>query len=350
MNQISCSQPARTLAICSLVGFLFLAHHASAALPKDSLVLKNGDKIVGEIKSLDKGVITVETDYSKNDFTIEWLGIKEIYTVSNFLITLKDGRRINGNIQSMKEVNHVIITSMEKDTVQVHLEDLVFLKELKSDFWGRLRANIDIGITYTKANNMRQYSLRAAAEYLADKWQADVNYNRVDTRQDSTLGTHRIDAAANYKYFISGDWYVMTSLTFLSNTEQSIHLRTNGKAGVGKMFWHTNRKYWGVGGGLAFNNESYTNNTPARNSLEAYVGSELNLFDIGDFSVLNKVFVYPSLTESGRVRCDFNLDAKYDLPKDFYLKPGITFNYDNRPAAVGKQLDYVFVFTIGWEL
>ena len=31
---------------------------------KDSLVLKNGNIIVGEIKSLDKGVLTIETDYS----------------------------------------------------------------------------------------------------------------------------------------------------------------------------------------------------------------------------------------------------------------------------------------------
>lgn len=350
MNQMSFALPVRTFSTCCLVGFLLFAHNALAALPKDSLVLKNGDKIVGEIKSLDKGVITVETDYSKNDFTIEWLGIKEIYTVSNFLITLKDGRRINGNIQSVKEANIVFITSMEKDTVQVHLGDIVFLKALKSDFWGRLKANIDLGITFTKANNMRQYSLRTAISYLADKWQADANYNREDTRQDSTQNTRRTDAALNYKYFISGDWYVMTSLTFLSNTEQSISLRTNGKLGAGKMMLHTNRKYWGVGAGFAFNNESYTNTTTARNSWEAFVGSELNLFDIGDFSLLNSVFVYPSLTESGRVRCDFNLDAKYDLPKDFYLKPGLTFNYDNQPAAVGKELDYVFVFTIGWEL
>lgn len=36
---------------------------------KDSLVLKNGNVIVGEIKSMDKGVLTIKTGYSKKDFT-----------------------------------------------------------------------------------------------------------------------------------------------------------------------------------------------------------------------------------------------------------------------------------------
>jgi hypothetical protein len=53
----------KNLLICYCL-FLGIATQAQ----KDSLVLKNGDVIVGEIKSMDKGVLTIETDYSKNDF------------------------------------------------------------------------------------------------------------------------------------------------------------------------------------------------------------------------------------------------------------------------------------------
>jgi hypothetical protein len=74
------------------------------------------------------------------------------------------------------------------------------------------------------------------------------------------------------------------------------------------------------------------------------------MYDTKDFSILSTFSVYPSFTEKGRWRVDFQLDAKYDLPHDFYIKPGITYNFDNRPAAIGKETDYVFVFTIGWEL
>ena len=113
---------------------------------------------------------------------------------------------------------------------------------------------------------------------------------------------------------------------------------------------HTNKSYFGVGGGLSLNNETFTNGTPKRTSLEGYIGSEVNLFDIGDFSLLSNLYVYPSFTESGRWRTDFKLDTKYDLPLDFYIKFSVTLNYDNQPAVAGKETDYVYVFSVGWEL
>jgi hypothetical protein len=84
--------------------------------------------------------------------------------------------------------------------------------------------------------------------------------------------------------------------------------------------------------------------------LKAYFGSELNLFDIGDLSLLSNIWAYPSFTENGRWRTDFIFDAKYDLPLDFYIKVGFTLNYDNRPAVKGKETDYVLAFSVGWEL
>ena len=140
------------------------------------------------------------------------------------------------------------------------------------------------------------------------------------------------------------------AVTTLANTEQDLKQRLTAKAGIGKYFIHTNKSYWGVSAGIASNNETFTNGKEKRNSAEGYFGSELNLFDIGDFSLLTNAYAYPNLTESGRWRVDFKLDSKYDLPKDFYIKFGITVNYDNRPAEPGKETDYVYVFAVGWEL
>lgn len=316
----------------------------------DSLILKTGDIIVGEIKSLDKGVLKIETDYSKSDFSIEWSGVKEIYSKSIFLISFKDGRRINGSMQSAEAGKKVIITTATGEKVESILDDIVYLKGLKSDFWSRFRARLDLGLSISKANHLRQFTLNSSAGYVADKWQLDAYFNATTSSQDSVETIKRRDAGATYKYFLQKDWYLLASPTFLANTEQALKLRVTGKLGAGKFFIHTNKSYWGAGAGLSFNNESFTNGTPKRNSLEAYAGTELNLFDIGDLNLFSSLYVYPSLTESGRLRTDFRTDAKYDLPLDFYLKLGLTLNYDNRPAIAGNETDYVLTFTIGWEL
>ena len=58
---------------------------------------------------------------------------------------------------------------------------------------------------------------------------------------------------------------------------------------------------------------------------------------------------YPSITDPGRLRTDSNLDLKYELPMDFYINLGISFNYDNRPAEGASEIDYVFYTGFGWE-
>ncbi len=330
--------------------FLGMCITTSIMAQHDSLILKNGDVIVGELKSMTKGVITIETDYSKNDFTIEWSGIKEIYSKARFLITLKDGRRINGTIQTIEKSNKVNILVPGAQPVAATLDDIVYLKGLKSDFWSRVSASIDFGLNITKANNLRQLSTRSTLGYMADKWMLDIYYDDIRSKQDSVEDTKRTETGISYTYFLPRDWYAKGDVTLLSNTEQALDLRLTGKLGAGKYLVHTNKSYWGVGGGLSINNESFTNGTPKRTSLEGYVGSELNLFDIGDLNLLSSIYVYPSFTESGRWRSDFKLDSKYDLPLDFYIRLGLTLNYDNRPAVAGNETDYVFTFSVGWEL
>jgi hypothetical protein len=306
--------------------------------------------VVGEIKSMDKGILTIETDYSDSDFKIEWDKVIEIYSDVQFLISITGGQRLNGSLKSVPGGDKAIYLYSEGDSILSSLNDVVFLKSLKSDFWGRLKVNLDVGLTLTKANNQKQLSVRSGLGYVADLWQIDSYYNYIVSDRDSVPITRRTDAGISYRYYLQNDWFVGTSISFLSNTEQAIDLRTTGNLGAGKMIVHTNQKYWALGTGISYSNERFSNETEDRNSAEAYLGTELNLFDIGDLNLLSSFYVYAGITEHGRWRGDFKLDAKYDLPHDFYLKPGLTMNYDNRPAIQGNETDYVFVFTVGWEL
>ena len=322
---------------------------------KDSLVLKNKDVMVGEIKSLDKGVLTIKTEYSDKDFLVEWSGVKEIFCNSRFLITLRNGTRLNGTFYTIDSGKTLVIDgyASHKDTAVLHLQEVlrnvVFLKGLQSNFWSRASANIDMGITLTRANNLRQLTGSTKLGYLADKWSLNMYYNDLRSKQDSISLTRRTEAGINYIYYLQRDWFATASITFLSNTEQALGLRSTGKLGMGKYFLHTNRRYWSCNTGLSYNMEKFSNETPARNSLEGYVGSEINLFNIGDFNFFNSVFVFRSLTKSNRWRSDIRLDTKYDFPKDFYAKFGMTLNYDNL-SATGNATDYVFSFSVGWEL
>lgn len=329
---------------CTLaILFISLVSHSQT----DSLVFKNDNYIIGEIKNMDKGVITVETDYSDSDFKIEWSGVKEVYSTTNFLITITDGSRYNGTLLTKGDGEVFIIT--KTDTVETELNDVVFLNSVDKGFKNRIYAAIDVGLDLTKASNMTQLSVRSNVGYLANRWSADASYNTLYSKQDSSSLISRTDGGLSFKYYLPRDWFTVASVTFLSNTEQKIDLRTTGNLGVGKYLIHTNRTYWAFSGGASFNNETYTTEDPKRESWDAFAGTELNLFDLGDFSLVTKLIVYPSLTESGRLRSDFNIDTKYDLPLDFYIKVSCSVNYDNRPVEGASETDYVFHTGFGWE-
>ena len=327
---------------------LFVIQFGYAQMP-DSIVFKNGNYIVGEIKGMDRGIITVETDYSDSDFKIEWEAIDYLKTKTLLLLSTTDGRRLYGTLEGLGD-DRFRLTAVDGTTADLAINEIVYLKSVDKGFLDRLYAGIDLGYSLTKARNQRQYTVRSRAGYIAQKWGLDLAYNSLISTQDDVEDIKRTDGFFSFRYILPREWYVIAQVDFLSNTEQLLDLRSNAKLGLGKYFIRTNQLYWGGQAGISRNIENYQEEDDDRQSTEAWFGTELNLYDIGDFSLLSKILVYPSLTETGRWRYDFNIDLKYDLPLDFYIKSGLTLNYDNQPVEGSSKSDYVWQTTFGWEL
>ncbi|TKS56496.1 DUF481 domain-containing protein [Mesohalobacter halotolerans] len=317
----------------------------------DSLYLKNNDVIVGELKSLNKSVAVFETDYSDSDFKIDWDEVLKVKTQTEYLLTLSSGRRFSGHLESSSE-NQVHVIENDSIMVETPIEDIVYLRKIDSDFWSKFDASLSVGYNFTKANDLSQYSVRSYFGYREKRWLASTRYNQIISSQSDTPETQRLDANLIYNRFLRKNWFILGEVNWLSNTAQNLDLRTVSKVGLGKYIIQTNSSYWGLQAGVSFNNESFNTDMGgvSNNSAEGFLGTEVNLYDIGDFSLLSRVMVYPSLTESGRWRTDFNMDLNYDLPLDFFINLGLSLNYDNQPAQGGEETDYVFQTTFGWSL
>ncbi|WP_241748721.1 DUF481 domain-containing protein [Aestuariibaculum suncheonense] len=316
----------------------------------DTLVLKNNNRIVGEIKTMQNGVLGIETDYSDSDFKITWLEVVEVYGNQMFLITLKNGDRYNTTLKSVGAKGKVKLANSENGRV-VNIQDIVFIKSVKSSFVSRLDASLSVGFNLTKSNNLRQLNVRSKIGYTANYWQLMGSYNSVRSKQDGSNEIHRTDANIRFTYFLKNDMLAIFNSEYLANDEQKIDFRLTNRLGFGNYFIHTNYLYFGAIAGLALNNERFSDDLATnRNSLEAFGSLELNLFDIKDFDLLTNIIAYPSITEKNRFRLDYKLDLKYDLPLDFFIKLGVTYNFDNQPVQDASKDDYVFQATFGWEL
>jgi len=314
----------------------------------DSLIFRNGDAMVGEIKSMDRGIAIVKTDYSEKDFQVEWEFVKEIYTESKFLITLSNGAKHYGEIRTSEELQIQIHTN-ENDMIPCTIENIVYLNPIKDRFIDRISASIDLGFDMTKSNNLRALTSRSFIGYKTNKWSSDLSLNYLHSKQDETEDIIRTESALNYRYVLPKRFYAITTISTLSNTEQKLDLRMNAQLGLGQFLVRTIRAYWGIKLGFNRNIEQYSADAEDRDSWEGYLGTELNLFDIGDFRLLVILMAYPSITEKGRWRSDSKLDIKYDLPLNFYINLGLSFNYDNRPVEGASKTDYILQTGFGWE-
>lgn len=271
----------------------------------DSLVLNNGNSIEGELKGMRQDVATFKTDYSDSDFKIKWSEIKTVSTTTEFLVTLKNGSRYNGSLKSKADDEVAILTASGEILATTNLSSIVLLVVVKSDFWSKLDASVSVGYNFIKSDNQSQLSLRSALSYNARRWSLSSNYNQIRTSRADVFSVRRMDAGLVYKYYMKKNWFTLSEVSFLSNTEQNINLRTLAKLGMGKYILRSNKMYWAVQSGVSYNNESFrvSGSDGNNNSGEGFLGTELNIYNIGDLSLLTRVVAYPSFTEEGEVPC-----------------------------------------------
>lgn len=318
----------------------------------DTIVLANEDRIIGEIKSMSKGILVIEPEYSETDFQVTWTEVIAIYSGEHFLISMTDGERYSGQIRSMPgdAAGTVRLVSKREDHTR-EISDIVFLKHFRQSLGSRFDASISLGYNFTKSNRLRQFTIRSTLNYTGAVWEFTGAFNQIRSSQEDLDVTSRLDATLGGKYLLRNRWFLSLTTDFLSNDEQELKLRVATRGLVGRYFIQSNQVYLGGGAGLALNRERFSDSlNTRRNSLEGVLGVELNLFDIKDFKLFSNLLYYPSLSQSDRYRIDFKLDLKYDLPLDFFIKLGYTQNYDSQPFEGASKDDYVFQATFGWEL
>ncbi|MCJ7758148.1 MAG: DUF481 domain-containing protein [Gillisia sp.] len=331
-----------------LICFFILIGLTTSA-QNDTIRLKNNDILVGEIKSLSAGILTMETFYSDKDFKIEFNNVEALIINRKCLITLTNDRRFYGKIQSENSGGLTIILE-DGSSERFQLNELIDLVEVYDRFWKRFKGGIDLGYNFTKASNNAQFTIGGNFSFISEKWRNKGNINVLNSSQDSLNDVKRTDALLEFIRLLPKKWYLLGDVSFLANTEQELTGRISPSLGLGRFIKSTNKLYLGVTIGATYNIENYEDTSLNKTSSEAFIGSSFNMYDFEDFELNTGFKFYTGISERGRIRLDYNISIKYDLPWDFYIKTEFTSNYDNQPAVRGTDLDYIFTSGFGFKL
>lgn len=317
---------------------------------RDTIVTLSGDKLIGEIQSMNKGVLTFETDYSDSDFQIDWMKIRAIQTSNSYKIQDNNGNLYLGLIKSIESQVDTIILLTIAGEVYRNFSSISKIEELDEKFKDRLSLGIFLGYSYTKASGSQQISIRSNAGYRSNKWALASSINSFDNRIGEEV-TSRSDANLNFRHLLANNWFAIANVDLLNSDEQQIELRTTGAAGVGNYLVRNLKLMFLLYGGIAYNNEAFMNTEEDNlQSMEGFIAGQYDLFGGEDLALITNFVVYPSLTEKNRIRGMYKLDLVWDLIYDFEAKLGFTLNYDSNPPNEAEKSDYVVSLTLGWTL
>ena len=305
---------------------------AGVASAQDVVITTSGDRLVGEIKSVEKDVLTLSTDYSDSDFKIEWGKIASIESKRQFLVETFDGKRLSGSLTLDPEKKPVVRDRRHERAAGGRVDGAA----VRADVLVAVRHGPGLRLQHD-ADQLGETALARDEPLLPGRALCRCRSSptssgaRRRTRPRRSGGT----SANDFRRLLGSRWYVNTTQDFLNSEEQGLDLRTTIGGGGGRYLMRSASQYLAVGGGMAWTNENYTDPTlPTKDSAEAYLGTEFMTEKLKITDLITRFTYYPSLTISDRYRLTYPVRPGLQ-PAGRLVFPVRVLRQLRQPAAAG---------------
>ncbi len=330
--------------------FYVLVSPLLLAAPKtDVIQLRNGDRVTGEIKSLMRGQLELSTDHM-GTVLIEWEQVEEILSHTGQAIELTSGERFYGTLEKPEAQNFVRINSTD-GAVGVASDDIISMYPVEAGIWDRLDVSARLGFSWDKSSEVGKYSVGLDGSWRDPYFITRANFQTDITTQKEVDDSQRTVFNLNHMRFLQHNTFRGLFGNLESNDELGIDLRTVVGAGYGWVPIRSQQTLFTLMGGLAVNREIPDNgDTDAQLEAVASLLWDYFLFSHPERNIGLNFSVFPSLTESGRYRANFDTVMKIEIVRDLFFDITAYASYDNRPvSATASQSDYGVSSGLGYN-
>ena len=335
------------------VGLLSIFVCIAQAQKDDTVYLTNGDRITGELKKYENGLLVLKTE-GISTINIEYDKIQTFYSKKYFEIVRKTGFSYYGSITTSTRERSIGICVIN-DTLTEPIADIVEITRIKNRFWKKFYGSVELGLSYYKSTQTLQYYFNGDLNYRSKKDLIALNLALLSSDQDvadSMIYTRNNEVGLSYGHFFQGRWWGGFGTKMQQNTELDLDYRLQlGMAG-GYDIVRTNPVRFYIMGGLLVNREKPTDSTTFTTNFEGLLSMKFTWlqFRNPEINISSNFDFYPSFTISKRYRLEYNLSVKYEIFKDFFVALTLSDDYDSRPPGGGSALnDWNVIFSVGYS-
>ena len=351
-----CGELSRQTGRAGLIVFLSLLFVMTALAKNvdDVVVLKNGDRLTGEIKGLQRGELRIKADYMAEAVRLDWSRVQSIESKSTFMIWLVDGQLVTDVLRLLPtnsdEIPNFIIGSANNG-VRVPQLNVIRIAPTEQRFWRRLEGSIDFGFSYTSGNDQYQTDFAATATYRTGDHSFTGSLDSSFSGQPEGTSLTRNQFQFDYRKQLTRRWYVGGLFDLLRSDQQSLNLRTSVGALVGRNLKQTEHTRLSVYGGIVGTRENYSESigTPKTTNADAIAGADFVTFRFNSVDIRSRFSLFPSLTTPGRMRLQGTSDLRIKIVKDLWWGFHVYENFDSKPPVRADKNDLGVSTSLGWK-
>jgi hypothetical protein len=267
-----------------------------------------------------------------------------------FEVETSAGRRLLGSLSGTTV--RTLIVSTQTEVVQLLMDDVTRITPIGKSFWSKLEGSIDAGFSYTHSSGIAQATLNSSA--LFRKPSSEFRMDGSATLTDNRDGNDEDDrAAASFTYvrYRGPRWFISMAGRLENNKSLGLILRSQAGVFVGQRLLNTNRAQFDVGGGVVANNEQGVDTETTQN-VEGSLGARTSFYsyDKPKTTIDASFLYYPSFSQWGRQRVQFDGALKHELFSDFSVSVSLYYTFDSKPPQEGaKRTDVGLVTSVGWS-
>ena len=321
----------------------------------DVLIFRNGDRLTGEVERLDRGRLFFDTDATP-EIAVEWDEVAYLTSNQQFEIEMESGAIFLGSLSGTDEPGQLSIQTAS-GAIEIPMRQAVIMTPIEETFIEQLEIDITMGYNFTKASDLSQLNLGVDVGYRRERNGLNLAFDTVMT-DETDDSTQRQNLNLSYDRFFDNRWVTRGLMSFERNDQLGIDLRSSIGGARGRYLRQTNQQRLVVYGGLILNREEVdgTNALPGadltEDSVEALgaVVAEWFRYDEPELDISSSLVVYPSLSESGRVRTEFDLSLRWEIVSDLFWDITVYHDFDSEPPnEQADKADYGIITSVGWE-
>ena len=320
----------------------------------DVVIMTNGDKFTGEIKSLQHGELIFKSDYMKDSVYLDWKRVKSLESNDTFIVSLTSGKRVTGLIgkdgTSAEDSKDFKIVA-EGSAVEVTAAEVIAIGQREASFWNQLTGSIDYGFGFASGNKQTNSSLGADVAFRATKNSVQLATTSQFGSQTNAKNTNRFTFDSQYARLLTQKWLAAGLFSLLRSNQQDLTLRSTYGGGFGRKLVQTDRTSLTVLGGAAFSHESYIpqpGTEPIHNNAESLLGVTFSTFRFKTLNLRSQTLLFPSLSDPGRLRVSSQSGLRIELIRNFNWNFDLYENYDSRPPTSAPKNDLGITTSVGW--